>query len=212
MIAKINARWPIVAVDMDGVLANFNDAFARLLNDLHATEISLPPDGPAVWSWPTIYGWTSSQHHKAWEHIQENGEWWLDLEPLPQADDLIDALLQLRHRDVPIYFVTSRSPLALAQEATSAWLEAHHFALPSVIVVPPGVGKPQIFAAIGATIIIDDKPDNCSVHCTNLLVDAPYNRDKDAWHAPWSHIIRCQPHEVAQILLQQAREQLERAL
>lgn len=193
---------PTVAIDMDGVLANFNRAFERLLNDIHATEIAIPPGGPVVWDWPEHYGWLPTQHHQAWEYIQENGEWWLDLEPTPQADELIDTLVMLRHQDVSIYFVTARKPRALAQEATTAWLEAHGFPLASVIVQPKGVEKPQIFAALGVSIVVEDKPSNCCPHCVNLLVSTPYNSYDKIWPtAPWHAIRRCEPEVVAQELV-----------
>lgn len=193
----------IIAIDIDGVLANFNSAFERLLNDLHATEITLPKSGPSVWDWPTHYGWTPSQAHAAWEHIQENGEWWLDLDPTDWGTELLDTLIMLRHQDVVVYFVTARKPLSLAQEATTAWLEAHGFGMASVIVQPPGVSKAQIFAALGAKVVVDDKPSNCSPACVNLLVDHDYNRDPAAWpEAPWGAIRRVNPGDVAQELHQ----------
>ncbi len=59
-----------VVIDLDGVLAEFNETFRNLLN-YHGADIKAfdPSCDPNCWNWTVPYGGTKEQDRKAWEHV-----------------------------------------------------------------------------------------------------------------------------------------------
>ncbi len=181
----------VIAVDMDGVLAKWNEAFLDLLNEMHKTDKAFPTSGPTSWGWPRQLGFTNEQEAAAWAHVRKDGWWWHDLAPYADTEETLDVLRGMRDSGWAVYFVTARFPLGEAKHATTAWLDNEDYPHAAVITVPHGVKKAQIFDAVGVHVVIEDRPDNCIPKHKNLLVDRPWNQRPEDWPtAPWDHLQR----------------------
>ena len=173
----------VYGFDVDGVLANFNNAFSELLIST-TRENRLPagywadPDYPPVWHWPQHFGYSGEQIDRAWEAVKAT-RFWNTLEPMKGIQDI--HYLPLGSR---VYFITSRvGPTALRQ--TQLWLHSrlsftfadrHEY---SVII---SSNKAASALALGLDFYIDDYPHNVNTvvglmpNCAVYLLDAPYNR------------------------------------
>lgn len=173
---------------MDGCLANFNKAYARLLSEqaerLPSTwtedfESQVVPKWINTWDWDKMHGFTSDERNEVWNTIKST-DFWFELEPLPGALDAIERLETLAE-DNEIYFLTTR-PGKQAKQQTEDWLFSHGMTTPTVLIT--GLDKNPVIEGLELEFLVDDKPINvhnaaaireCRVH----LVDAPYNRVVD---------------------------------
>jgi len=155
-----------LAIDMDGVLADWNTAFLRLLCETSGRELAtLSPTTrryePTTWGWPKALGYTSKEISAAWAKTNELS-WWEDLEPLPGAREFLRALKQ-RCYDYPeweAYFLTSRQrKTAFIKEQTESWLHWHGFS-PNPTVIVNCAHKGDVCHALGLEGLIDDKPSH----------------------------------------------------
>lgn len=142
--------------DIDGVLADFRGAFlelaVRLLGESAIKRKSAPlPDLDAV---------SAADAGRVWKVITDTPNWWLSLAPYEPLQ--LARLYQLarRHR-WEVTFPTSRIPTAgdSVQFQSQAWLEAHGFYMPSVVMVPGSRG--EIANALRLDVIVDDQFLNC---------------------------------------------------
>lgn len=170
----------VVAIDLDGVLADWNAPFRALCEAEGAT---FPPwDGsePSQWDWPT----TASDPFavsRASTRIHTRGReataWW---EALPIHADFTDnavydllAWLRLKVTVVAL----SHRPMT-AWTGTLRWLADHVGADMPCVLVPKG-SKYEACLALGASMLIDDCSPviaGCYGSVTGVLVDRPYNR------------------------------------
>lgn len=173
----------VYGVDVDGVLADFNNTFSELLIS-STRENRLPagywtdPDYPPVWQWPQHFGYSNEQIDRAWE-VVEATRFWNTLEPLKGIRDI--------HHLPPgsrVYFITSRvGPTALKQtqlwlqsRLSSAFVNRHEY---SAII---SSNKAASALALRLDFYIDDHPHNVNTvvgwvpDCAVYLLDAPYNR------------------------------------
>jgi hypothetical protein len=153
---------PIVLIDVDGVLAQFNERFLALLNTCNGGTALGFPQGlaePNQWKWFEAAGFPKKVVNEAWDFAQRTPGFWGSLEAYPGVVPFLRDLSQLRDdgRITP-YFCTSRTCPGVAY-ATQWWLESHGFSRPNVIVVKTGM-KDKIVAAVGATAMLDDYDEN----------------------------------------------------
>lgn len=162
--------------DVDGVLANFTDAYHELASDMFDVEI--PSGPPPTWDWlEETLG--SEKIDRVWNHIKQDRYFWRDLAPLISDTDA-ERINYLQNNRVDQYFVTSRVGIA-PKEQTEVWLRHHLFLeAPTVIV---SSRKADAANALKANYTIDDKAGNVLVVYYNspperkvYIYDTPYNR------------------------------------
>ncbi len=166
-----------LGIDLDGVLANFNDAFADILRGINP-NITLPQASklwPAVWDWPKVAGYTSKQVSEAWE-IVKTTTFWGTLHPLKGTPEVLKELSVLRGIGHEVYFITTR-PGRMAKYYSEIWLGAHGMQNPTVII---SEDKGSISRGLGLDVFVDDRAENvldvldASVDC--YIIDYAYNR------------------------------------
>lgn len=174
-------RYKRIALDVDGVLADFCWEFTKILHDLDHSQYRR--HGDQVYSYD--FGadeWTLS---KAWEIVKQSENWWETLTPLVSwetAGFVKDLVTQRR-----CIFITSRIPTAGDDPwlQTYRWLQRYNF-LPSpccgsVLFVVSREDKHRVMRVAGTEVIVEDSPDvidSVLRHKGNVIVrDWPYNRD-----------------------------------
>lgn len=169
--------------DLDGVLANFNDAYhGRLLKV--TGENRFPTDWqPLSWDWDRDYGYTAQEIADTWANIWKDKLFWRKLKPLAEPE--VFARIAVLSKTHDVYFLTHRSGID-AKQQTERWLYDQGINYPTVIMTGD---KLPILKAIKADFFIDDKLDTMNeiVAAINepkakwqpshlYMMDAPYNR------------------------------------
>lgn len=178
---------PQVVLDADGILAQFNAPFRKVL-EKYGAELR-PFDGaagePAVWHWESYYGATSEQRSAAWEYVRNVPEWWgeLPLHPDITSDTLY--LLNDLARGADITVVTARP--ANARQATERWLDMA-FGRRFPVICCPG-GKGHVLTGLWPDIVVEDKAETVEAWGARrargipLLVTRAYNSGVDTHHS-----------------------------
>jgi uncharacterized HAD superfamily protein len=165
-----------IGIDIDGVLANFNSAYIRLLGRIGGKYVDTSYQ-PTQWSYETDLGFDGETVHMAWEEIKKGG-FWYSLDPLADVLDLPDIC-----EDHDVYFITQR-PGKYAKLESEDWLREHYGVdVPTVLITESGKGP--IVKALDLDLFIDDRDKNIldvrrespRTHC--FIVDRPYNRTFD---------------------------------
>lgn len=146
-----------IAVDIDGVLANFVKAFSSLCHKLDR-ELRVIED-PNIHTWDCHAWWglslkNSATIERAWQHIKtrNNKGFWYSPEPLNGFAKLIEL-----HRKLPVVFMTRRDGGNVWAD-TVAWLRNNGINEPLLYRVHPGEEKHELCAKLGISVIIDDSP------------------------------------------------------
>lgn len=180
-----------IGCDIDGCLADFNQAFINLI--VKETGVDLFPPRPfdiPTWHYPQLYGYTNKDHlNKVWDIIGESETFWQTLQPYPET---LEAIMQLYGRILAgddVYFITTRPSKnnPSAKHQTERWLMNQTIGqlsvwadfYPTVLVTGD---KGPIAKALNLTHFIDDKKENCidvalaSTSTKIYLLDRPWNR------------------------------------
>ena len=176
-----------LAIDVDGVLSDFNRAFARKLVRESGLEL-LPKDWKENPQFPSTWDWDDQYDQKirwaCWDAVvADTSDFWKTLDPLPQTKKALRCLHTASCAGIEIVFITNRSG-KMAKRHTEEWLYEMGINYPTVIL---GAEKAQILRSIGATHFIDDKlatMNECVLLGLNTkrpviqlyMPDAPYNR------------------------------------
>jgi hypothetical protein len=186
---SIGGGLMVIGVDLDGVLANFNAAYTKLIKDF--TGIELPKDGPdypTSWCYEREAGVTKAQEDRIWkEGILSSPTFWYQL---PAYAHTPNALYRLLTSFKPVYFITSRSGKN-CQAQSAAWVRDQWFSyskslvqpLPAVCVVPSHKNKIDVLKGLAVTHYIDDRLDTMYLMATQrlntklFLLDQPWNRN-----------------------------------
>lgn len=169
-----------LGIDIDGVLARFEDRYAEILTA--QTGMTFPvgsPDWPSTWYWERDAGITKKQENAAWETIKTS-DFWNTLPEMKGARQALKELSRLSDLGHDVYFVTSR-PGHYAKFWTENWLMKHGMGNPTVLIAVAHK-KGQLAVGLDLNIFIDDKPENCndvimaSPNTKVYLIDAPYNK------------------------------------
>jgi hypothetical protein len=115
-------------VDVDGVCANFVEAYAALATRVCGVDV---PTIAAEWDWDVPYIGKEGRK-RVWEAIEAEPAWWLGLKPLPGAEKGLCALHRLA-RQHDIYFVTYRHANE-SKRMTELWLGWWGFPEATVVV------------------------------------------------------------------------------
>lgn len=145
-----------IACDVDGVLAQFNGAFRRVLENQGAVLTPFE-DGhnPTMWDWPVAYGATDEQYRSAWAWVESHPWWWGNLPAhqdfTPEAQRALDNLT----RNNEVTFVSSRPN---GRDALGSWLRMQLAAwdTPQVLLTP-GDDKHWALVAMKPHVVIEDK-------------------------------------------------------
>ena len=178
-----------IGVDVDGCLANFNQAFAQKFR-LHGFVIPQElADNPPTWDWPqNTCGFSDNLVTGIWNEIDRDTEFWMNLEPLPGAIAALDTLDNLAEEGHEIVFMTLRRG-DRAKRQTEIWLEQHGMTFPTVLTTPQGKARPAY--ELGLTHVVDDYPRILQDYCLHAqalkpypaiyMVEHLYNQECKAW-------------------------------
>lgn len=168
-----------IGVDIDGVLANFTDAYAKILTKQTGVKFpKLSAEWPTVWYWEREAGITKLQERAAWKEIEDTHFWGV-LIPLPGAIEALQHLNVMAQTGHEVYFITSR-PGARAKHLTEMWLRGHGVEYPTVIIAHE---KGPLAAALKLDVFIDDKMENVRDVANArdktrvYIIDSPYNTE-----------------------------------
>jgi uncharacterized HAD superfamily protein len=147
-----------LGIDIDGCLANFNEAFGDAL--IKTTGRDLLPDGwktnsefPTTWNWDLAAGYTPEESKRTWEQeIISSSSFWASLPPYPDTAATLKQLNRLSKRH-DVYFLTHRMGKNCKQQ-TEEWLAKHGMDRPTVIISGQ---KLPIIVSLGLNFFIDDK-------------------------------------------------------
>lgn len=171
-----------LAIDVDGVIANFTDAYAHYL--FKETGVIFPKasnEWPEEWFWERSAGVTAAQEKKVWgDHILSSRTFWQDLRPVESAQEAIYRLNRMSQNGDEVSFITNR-PGTQSKYQTEKFLYGLGMNYPTVIVA---ADKLPILKAMKIEFFIDDRPDTVQEVGLDASVgriylkDAPYNRSQ----------------------------------
>lgn len=171
-----------IALDIDGVLADFCDAFQNVIRLLYGKDTI--PEGyvPKDWHWSEVL--TPEMEKAGFAKLKATKDFWITLKPLPGIED---ARALTRVPGLDVYFLTSRA-LAIGgtiAEQTKFWLYKQGIN-PScyagiIAVTNPGL-KRQVLEGIGIEAMIDDHGPTVESFDTipgfqGYLLDRPWNQE-----------------------------------
>ncbi len=171
-------RRPLrLACDIDGVLAEYNSAFAAVLRAHGALLTLVEGHEPSRWLWYRHYGATPEQIEQSLAYTASHPKWWYQL--ACHADFTFKAKRQLNQLcdACEVTFVTARP---CGREATADWLGFHNFGEFCHVILTPN--KPLALIGLAPDVVIEDNHLTLEA-CVRalpdtrlLLVDRPYNR------------------------------------
>ena len=166
-----------IAFDLDGVLADLHEPFARtavrLFPHLEQTAIGATDIGPSPEDQsaadpepaiappaPPSLAITRQQSDAIWRAVADTENFWEGLGEIESgAIARLAAITDERHWEV--LFITSRPKSAgrTVQQQSQRWLARMGFPLPSVFVVHGSRGL--VASALDLDVVVDDRPENC---------------------------------------------------
>jgi hypothetical protein len=168
-----------IGCDIDGVLANFNLAYAALITKVTGIEFPVTcPSWPKCWNWEMEAGVSTEEQNQAWKEIKESSSFWYDLEGYGETNHF---LRKLRTLWLDTYFVTRR----MGREAkiqTEEWIKEHGFEYSPTVLLVKTYEKAAICESLGITHFIDDKTEACenirdySKSTKVFMLSRPWNR------------------------------------
>lgn len=166
----------IVCLDIDGCLANFTKAYAKLLIKVGGNKLphdwETNPEFPKVWYWEREAGYPKEVEQEVWQtHIlQKNSTFWQTLEPLPTAKESLMVLNGLEKAGkVHCVFLTHRMG-DRAHLQTCEFLYENGFDYPTVLLA---ADKTPYLRLLQAHFFLDDKPDT--------VLDVAKKRQDEKW-------------------------------
>ena len=177
-----------IAIDMDGVLSRFEEAFGRALLGLYPDAKRLPCP-----NWDTV-GWdiTPEQVDAVWAVIKATENFWLTLSPYSDSIQSLKTFLR-KHSGLDICFLTSRVKTAGQSVSiqTEEWLRQQGISTEAYpqhvlyVVRRSANSKAKWLAKNDAWYMIDDKAEtveqinNTVATCIPYLLKRPWN--EHAW-------------------------------
>lgn len=160
-----------IGLDIDGVLANFNPAYIRLLNEIR--NIGASEDHvPQRWHYEGDLGFTPDDVQLAWQAIGKSEDFWYNLNRLEYPPSLPG------HE---VYYITAR-PGKNVKLQTESWLMEYGADLPTVLI---SAMKGACAYALNLEVYVDDRLENildverASPSTRAYLINRPYNVNGD---------------------------------
>lgn len=149
-----------VAIDLDGVIFNFNEAFSRKAVEIGVENASIIHDSNEIklWHWPTQQqGWSRKDLDRVWRSVDETPNWWLTLKPIigSRTVETLNQVMGLHD----VWFLTNRKngPGFSAEAQSRLALECIGVKNPRVMCVEK---KGEMAQALSISLAIDDNVDN----------------------------------------------------
>ena len=147
----------IVGVDVDGILADFNEGYVKLLGSI-APDVKFPPLGdtyPDTWNYHLAAGVSKEQNKQSWDYIKNSETFWFDLNPYHNTVSFLVWLKGFSRRH-DVYFITNRMG-GNAKFQTERWLHKAGFGEPTVLL---SATKALACNAVEIDYYVDDKNEN----------------------------------------------------
>lgn len=173
-----------LAIDIDGILADFNEGHRKQLKQLNDGVDLIKTWPPQIWEWD-IEAYGTKFISNVWaNHIAPSKSFWKSLQPL---DGTLDAVKQLNRlsKHHAIYFITNRMGINCKQQ-TETWLYGVGMNYPTVIIAGD---KVPVLKALKINFFIDDKLETMNELMAAaqsqkwdmrdkhfFLAEAPYNK------------------------------------
>jgi len=171
-----------ILLDQDGVLADFLSGAIKVLNRAYGRDITLEQYSKEFGKWGTYdyYGITVEQF---WEPIDDEFNFWMNLEPMPWATKLYTALAAIG--DVTIVTMPGADPDCGRQKLQ--WLDYHL-----------GIKHDEVFLGArkylmaGNGVLIDDYHKNTDAFIENggqaILIPSTWNKFDTSFEEIWDII------------------------
>lgn len=172
-----------IAIDCDGVLANFTEAYSATVNKIWPGRIE-PGFIPSDWNFDNRL--SPEEDEKVWAAIKATPNFWLGLRAYPEnVGSLVRFLVSTKDHD--IYIVTSRAQtagLTIAKQTDKWLLSCSIYPLLNYLAVFPvenSNDKHRIYKYAGIEYSIDDKAETVE-QCDRLdnhrafLLDRKWNQ------------------------------------
>ena len=166
-----------VALDIDGVLADFISPFVRVLEARSGGSVDLESvTDPNFAHYPCL---SAEMIRECILEVSDTPRFWRDLSPLLDLEQwkLLDAL----SREERLVFVTHRYEREhySIHDVTCEWLRRHGISRPVVYFTQDP--KSKLVERLGAKLFVDDRYENCrdvadNTDATVLMPHRPYNR------------------------------------
>jgi 5'(3')-deoxyribonucleotidase len=156
-----------IGFDVDGVLANFNEAFVRTFRTVTGKNLFEPQDtvNPPIWDYHVLRGYTKEEIGRVVEEIDKSLTFWADLNPLEGAE----AVARRNWQDHDVYFITHRTLGQDIKWQTETWLTFEVHTSPTVLLSGE---KGMCAKALDLDVYIDDKWENV----VNVALHSPTTR------------------------------------
>lgn len=174
-----------IMFDVDGVLANFVQAFSEVGVDLGILSKPVSMEEQDTWSTETFCNIDSQQVEEIWKFIVETDYWWVDRLDCLATDDELDKINELCNM-YSVYFISSRpQSIPNIQALTGDWLKCAGVLQPNVIITDD---KPSVAEVLDITHSIEDKVETANdLDGESYLIDRLYNRHR---RAPWIKVVK----------------------
>lgn len=176
-----------LALDLDGVIFDFNTSFIALARERFPVAMAGTPDaGPQYpHTWHYLHDYLSHpQVRDLWSTIIASHSFWATIPGYAWSEALLRCVLR---RADALYFITSRSGWRVQDQTREALnVLTEEYLTGAVIPVANPDKKIPIINALECTHFIDDKPETIQLaaeRCLNAKIaiwDQPWNRSR-AW-------------------------------
>jgi uncharacterized HAD superfamily protein len=166
-----------IALDIDGVLADFISPFVKLLETRSGAIVDLESiTDPNFAHYPFL---SSELIAQCIMEVSDDPRFWSRLAPLPAPEQW--KLLDILSREDRLVFVTHRYEREhySIHEVTSEWLREHGVSKPVIYFTQNA--KSELVGRLGVTLFVDDRHENCrdvaeNTAATVLMPHRSYNR------------------------------------
>lgn len=174
-----------IAVDLDGVCADFSRKFSEVARQLYGDRCYLLDSSEKIkdWHWAKWYPITENEVQSIWAEIRKTKDFWTTLDVLykSQWDYFVDKIGKMKN--VNVYFIASREQTeGMSIELQSAqWLVSNGWENPFVIASSK---KDKFVENLDIKMFIDDKAENlisvknANPNCIVYAQDVPHNLEK----------------------------------
>lgn len=174
-----------VGVDVDGVLACWNDSFLRRLVTVSGRNLCESPSPVyPCWHWPAAFGYTPKEEAAAIASSGDHEDFWLTLNPYPNTQEDLFRLTTREALGHEIYFITNRYGKK-AKQQTETWLRhCGYMSRPTVLI---SKYKGLCANALGLDCYIDDYGKNIDDVLTSsfstkvFLLNRPWNSKRQVF-------------------------------